>query len=165
MCLTCTSKRAVWAKSEVNLAESGTGKVVLKIGVDQPMGGGSDPGKLAERVCGFTCVGAFARKRVSFHRVKRVSRQVWRRNCFPHQRISVCLLSTCLRDCLHESTFDWMIKTYCKPQCTGKSTQTQRKVCSSEKLFCLPPAPCLLAFRAMFQCFNVLVFFACSLSI
>ena len=46
----------------MNLAESGTGKVVLKIGVDQPMGGGSDPGKLAERVCGFTCVGAFARK-------------------------------------------------------------------------------------------------------
>ena len=59
----------------MNLAESGTGNVVLKIGVDQPMGGGSDPGKLAERVCGFTCVGAFARKRVSFHRVKRVSRQ------------------------------------------------------------------------------------------
>ena len=39
----------------VNLAESGTtGKVGLKIGVDQPMGGGSDPRKLALRVCGFT---------------------------------------------------------------------------------------------------------------
>ena len=144
MCLTCTGKRAVWAKSEVNLAESGTGKVVLKIGVDQPMGGGSDPGKLAERVCGFTCVGAFARKRVSFHRVKRVSRQVWRGNCFPHQRISVCLLSTCLRDCLHESTFDWMIKTYCKPQCTGRSTQIQTKVCSSERN-CLPSTCAMIA--------------------
>ena len=40
--------------------------MVLKIGVDQPMGGGSDPGKLAERVCGFTCVGAFARKKGIF---------------------------------------------------------------------------------------------------
>ena len=37
------------------------------------------------------------------------------------------------------------------------------------EIVCLPPAPCLLAFRAMFQCFNVLVFqcfnsmLACSL--
>ena len=108
MCLTCTGKRAVWAKSEVNLAESGTGKVVLKIGVDQPMGGGSDPGKLAERVCGFTCVGAFARKRVSFHRVKRVSRQVWRRNCFHTSgSLFACFLLACVIACTSQRLIEW----------------------------------------------------------
>ena len=60
---------------EPNRGESGRkwdGQSGLKIGVDQPMGGGSDPGKLALRVCGFT---GYLRQQGVSGRVKRVSRQ------------------------------------------------------------------------------------------
>ena len=67
------------------------GQSGLKIGVDQPMGGGSDPGKLALRVCGFT--GYLCQQGVS-GRVKRVSRQGVSGGGLLRREIVCC--STCL---------------------------------------------------------------------
>ena len=82
----------------VNLAESGTGKVGLKIGVDQPMAGGSDPRKLALRVCGFTgylcsSKGYLAMSRGYLGRGYQAAGIAQARNCLPAHLPSVCLLA------------------------------------------------------------------------